>query len=179
MNHNGHMVNVLLAEDDDAEYELARLAFSRAWPGCRLIRFIHGMDLLDYLLARGRHAARVLDKSLPCIILLDLNMPVMSGREALMELKAVPALGTIPVIVFTNTGLQDEIYGAYELGANAFIRKPVSFEEFIEVVKALKLLWFDVAELPRPLNLPAGGAAADAYAPSGQMRSSSSSSKPK
>lgn len=179
MKHMGSPFSILLAEDHEDEYELARVAFANGWPECRLTRFIHGEALLDYLLARGSHAARVIDRSRSYLILLDLNMPVMGGHDTLMALKAAPELRTIPVVVFTNTGIQGEIDAAYELGANAFIRKPVKLEEFVKVVKALKLLWCDIAKLPSLPNLPAGGASPEAQAPSGQTLSSSSSSKPK
>jgi len=179
MNHKGITVNILMAEDDDAEFALAQEVFARSRLSARLTRFVDGRDLLDYLLARGRHARRVIEKNRPCIILLDMNMPAMDGRETLKELKTNPALRKLPVIMLTNSGGQEAVISAYDLGANSFIRKPLTFGEFVEAVNAMEQFWFDVAELPAPLDLPDRAAAPEAYAPSGQTRSSSSSSKPK
>ncbi len=179
MNHKGITVNILLAEDDDAEFELARQVFERSRLSARLTRFVNGAELLDFLLDRGRHAGRAIDKSRPCLILLDMNMPEMGGRETLKTLKSHPALRKLPVIMLTNSGDQEDVIGAYDLGVNSFIRKPLTFGEFVEVVNALKLFWFDVAELPAPLDLPGRDESEKSYAPSGHTRSSSSSSKPK
>jgi CheY-like chemotaxis protein len=178
MRHRDITVNILMAEDDDLDFELAEEVFARSRLSCRLYRFADGLDLLDFLLARGRHADRVIDKRVPCIILLDMNMPVMEGRATLKELKTNPSLRMLPVIMLTSTPAQEDVINAYDLGANSFVRKPLTFGEFVEVVNALKLFWFDVAELPVPLGLPGRGAD-QAYAPSGQTRSSSSSSNPK
>lgn len=172
MNHRATTVNILLAENDDAEFELVREAFAHSRLSCQLIRFAHGRDLQEYLLAQGRHAGRVIDKNIPCIILLDMDMPVMDGRDTLKALKSHPVLRRLPVIMLTGSAAQEDIINAYDLGANSFIRKPMTYGEFVEVVNALELFWFDVAVLPTPLDLPGRGAEPVAYAPSGRTRSS-------
>lgn len=153
-------VNVLLVEDDEREFGLAREAFAQSRLAHRLTRLENGQDLLDYLLARGRHAERVIDKNVPCIILLDMKMPVLDGPATLKALKGHPALRKLPVIMLTNSNSQEDVVGVYDLGANSFIRKPLTFAELAAAVNALKLFWFDLAELPLPLELPGRGAAA-------------------
>lgn len=170
MNQRATSVNILMAEDDDAEFELARKAFESSRLSCRLTRFANGKDLLDFLLAWGRHAGRVIDKSLPCIILLDMDMPVMDGRETLKALKTHPLLRRLPVIMLTGSAGQEEVINAYDLGVNSFVRKPLAYGDFIDAVNALKLFWFDVAALPVPLDLPGPDAEPQAHAPSARTR---------
>lgn len=148
------VVNILMAEDDDAEFALAREVFARSDMAHRLMRFENGKELIDYLLARGRHEGRVIDKSMPLVIILDMNMPVMEGRATLTKLKTDPCLRKLPVIMLTSSDAQEDIIDAYDSGANSYIRKPLTFAEFAVVVDAMKSFWFDIAELPRPLDLP-------------------------
>lgn len=172
MNQRATTVNILLAEDNDAEYALVREAFARSRLSCRLTRFPNGKDLLDFLLARGGHAGRVIDKNLPCIILLDMDMPVMDGRDTLKALKSDPRLRRLPVIMLTGSAAREDVINAYDLGANSFIRKPLNYGEFVEAVNALELFWFDVAVLPVPLDLPGRDAEPEASVTSGRTRSS-------
>ena len=83
------------------------------------------------------------------VILLDLNMPRKDGREALKEIKSNPDLHDIPVVVFTTSKAEEDIYRSYQLGVNSFITKPVTFDNLITVMQALGKYWFEIVELPQ------------------------------
>jgi len=140
-------IDILLAEDDEDDY----LLIAEALEESRLANKIHwvkdGEELLDYLYRRGDYAEPG-ESPTPGIILLDLNMPRKDGREALKEIKSDPALRKIPVIVLTTSKAEEDILRSYDLGVNSFIRKPVQFEAFVEIVKVLGKYWFEIVELP-------------------------------
>jgi CheY-like chemotaxis protein len=106
-----------------------------------------GEQLLDFLHHRGRYASPALSPR-PGIILLDLNMPKMDGREALVEIRAHPLLRSIPVIVMTTSSAERDIARAYDLGSNSFIRKPVTLAALANVMTVLGNYWFEVVSLP-------------------------------
>lgn len=139
---------VILMADDDAD---DRLLAQDALTECRLaneIRFVeNGEELLDYLHQRGKYGPPNTGPR-PGIILLDLNMPRKDGREALREIKADPELCRIPVVVLTTSRADTDIGRIYELGANSFITKPVTFESLVEVMRTLGKYWFEIVELP-------------------------------
>ena len=139
---------VILMADDDAD---DRLLAQDALTECRLaneIRFVeNGEELLDYLHQRGKYGPPNIVPR-PGIILLDLNMPRKDGREALREIKADPELCRIPVVVLTTSRADTDIGRIYELGANSFITKPVTFESLVEVMRTLGKYWFEIVELP-------------------------------
>jgi CheY-like chemotaxis protein len=98
-----------------------------------------------------RHAGKYEDPSTsprPGVILLDLNMPRKDGREALKEMKQDPNLKNIPVIVLTTSQAEEDIYSSYQLGANSFISKPVTFEALLHVLQGIGQYWVDIVELP-------------------------------
>jgi CheY-like chemotaxis protein len=107
----------------------------------------NGEELLDYLKRRGRFAPPASAPS-PGLILLDLNMPRKDGREALREIKEDPELCTIPVVILTTSKADTDIARIYELGANSFIAKPVSFDGLVDVMRVLGRYWFEIVELP-------------------------------
>lgn len=139
---------VILMADDDAD---DRLLAKDALTECRLANDLHfvedGEELLDYLQRRGKYTA-LADSPRPGLILLDLNMPKKDGREALKEIRAHPDLRKIPVVVLTTSKADTDIGRIYELGANSFISKPVSFDSLVEVMKILGRYWFEIVELP-------------------------------
>lgn len=134
--------------DDDAD---DRLLAKDALTECRLTNELHfvenGEELLDYLFRRGRYSQQV-DSPRPGLILLDLNMPRKDGREALKEIKADPDLRKIPVVVLTTSKADTDIGRIYELGANSFISKPVTFDSLVNVMKIIGKYWFEIVELP-------------------------------
>ena len=148
MNSNPKQPMVILMADDDAD---DRLLAKDALAECQLDGNLHfvenGEELLEYLQRRGKYS-QIADSPRPGLILLDLNMPRKDGREALREIKADPALRKIPVVVLTTSKADTDISRIYELGANSFISKPVSFESLVDVMKILGRYWFEIVELP-------------------------------
>ena len=102
---------------------------------------------MDYLYKRGKYA-KPGEPPRPGLILLDLNMPRKDGREALREIKADPQLRQIPIVVLTTSRSEEDVHCSYELGANSFISKPVTFVSLVEVMKTLGKYWFETVELP-------------------------------
>ncbi len=147
MNSSTKSIVILMADDDADDRLLAKDALTE----CRIANELHfvenGEELLDYLLRRGRYTA-LSDAPRPGLILLDLNMPKKDGREALKEIKADPELRKIPVVVLTTSRADTDIGRIYELGANSFISKPVSFDSLVDVMKILGRYWFEIVELP-------------------------------
>lgn len=140
-------VPIVLAEDDEDDQLIVRKAFNKARFRSPLQIVDNGRELMDYLKGRGKYQNREAFP-MPGLILLDLNMPVMSGEEALAEIKADKNLQHIPVVVLTTSDDQTGINRCYELGANTFITKPVTFSGFLNVVSELQLYWFSLVELP-------------------------------
>jgi CheY-like chemotaxis protein len=139
-------VVVLMAEDDEEDRMMARDALAEANAGVELHCVEDGEDLLEYLRRRGRWASTAAPR--PALVLLDLNMPRKDGREALREMKADPELRSLPVVVLTTSREEEEIARTYNLGANSFIRKPVTFAGLVGVMRTIGAYWFDTVELP-------------------------------
>jgi len=138
---------ILIAEDDADDRYLLQTAFAEV--GCsEQIDFVeNGIEVLNYL--DNIYAGNDIDiKVLPGFILLDLNMPKKDGREVLKELKQHPVFKKIPVIVFTTTKNEIEIKRCYELGANSYIIKPISFDALLKVVENIRSFWFHTASIP-------------------------------
>lgn len=139
-------ITILIADDDQEDRMLAEDALKES----RLVndvRFVEdGEELLDYLHHRGRFAEP--DSSpRPGMILLDLNMPRMDGREALRLIKGDPDLRRIPVVVLTTSKAEEDIYRSYDLGVNSFIIKPVTFESLVNIMRVLERYWFEIVEI--------------------------------
>ena len=140
-------VTILMADDDQDDC----LLVSRAFEASRLVndlRFVaDGEELMDYLHRRGKYAdAQAAPR--PGLILLDLNMPRKDGREALKEIKNNAAIREIPVVILTTSKDEEDILRSYNLGANSYITKPVTFEGLCNVMKSLGKYWFEIVELP-------------------------------
>jgi CheY-like chemotaxis protein len=136
-----------MADDDEDDCMLAReaLAESRLANDLHIVR--DGEELMDYLYQRGRYADPK-SSPRPGLILLDLNMPKKDGREALKEIKNDPELRQIPVVVLTTSKAEEDIYRTYDLGANSFIIKPMTFAALVEVMRTIGKYWFEIVELP-------------------------------
>ena len=142
---------ILMADDDADDRVLARDAMEEGRLGNSL-RFVEdGQELMDYLHRVGKYANA--DAPRPGLILLDLNMPRKDGRQALREIKQNPELRTIPVVVLTTSKTEEDILRTYDLGANSFITKPVTFDRLVEIVRTLDRYWFNLVELPRPRSV--------------------------
>lgn len=139
-------VPILVADDDIEDCEMIRDAFLES----RLLNrvdFVHnGEELLEFLnLCETAENSQV---CLPGLILLDLNMPKMDGREVLRVLKSSSRLHHIPVVVLTTSQAEEDIIRSYNLGANSFITKPIEFEALVQTLKDLGRYWFEIVELP-------------------------------
>lgn len=140
-------ISILMADDDEEDCVLTAKAFRKNHFGNEL-HFVHdGEELLDYLHNRGRFADAASHPQ-PGLILLDLNMPRMDGREALEALKSDPRLRHIPVVVLTSSKAELDVVASYNLGVNSYITKPVTFEGLVSVVGNLGNYWFNLVELP-------------------------------
>lgn len=137
---------ILMADDDDDDFVLTQKALRESKLLNKLVRVRDGEELLDYLLAQGDYKGQEVER--PGVILLDLNMPRKDGREALKEIKSHPSLNDIPVVVFTTSKAEEDIYRSYKLGVNSFITKPVTFDNLISVMTSLGKYWFEIVELP-------------------------------
>lgn len=140
-------VTILMADDDEDDCMLAQEALAES----RLANDLHfvqdGEELLDYLYQRGQFIEQSKSPR-PGLILLDLNMPRKDGREALREIKLDPQLRHIPIVILTTSRSEEDIYRSYNLGANSFITKPVTFASLVEVMKIIGRYWFEIVELP-------------------------------
>ena len=138
---------ILLVEDNPDDVELTRIAFEEAKVANQLVVVRDGAEALDYLFARGEHAGRD-PTALPSIVLLDLNLPRVDGRQVLAQIKSDPDLRRIPVVVLTTSPSEDDILHAYDQHVNSYIRKPVDLDEFFAVLKAIDDYWLGSVALP-------------------------------
>ena len=147
MDRNGSPITILMADDDHDDCMLTKEAAEEA----RLANCLHfvedGEELIDYLHHQGQYTDTTKSPR-PGLILLDLNMPRKDGREALAEIKADPELRRIPVVVLTTSQAEEDVLGTYDLGANSFITKPVTFEGLVDLVTVLGKYWFGIVQLP-------------------------------
>ena len=131
---------ILLVEDNPDDVELTRIAFAEAKVANHLVVVGDGVEALDYLFARGQYAHRDPD-DLPSIVLLDLNLPKVDGREVLQAIRANEKTRALPVVVMTTSTEPFDVEASYALGVNSYIRKPVDFEQFVWAVKQVGLYW--------------------------------------
>ncbi len=138
---------ILMAEDDSDDQLLVRDALQEAGFGLDLRFVSNGVQLLDYLHQRNQFQTTGASPR-PGLIILDLNMPKMDGREALKEIKANPELKKIPVVILTTSTADPDIAKAYDLGANSFISKPAAYNMLVNIMRAIGQYWFNVVVLP-------------------------------
>lgn len=147
MKPQGKGITILLAEDDADDRLLVKEALTEGRVLNDLRSVEDGEELLDYLRRRGRYADPETSPR-PGLVLLDLNMPRKDGREALREIKGDPDLKRIPIVVMTTSKAEEDVLRSYDLGANSYITKPVTFERLVELMKVLGRYWFELVELP-------------------------------
>jgi CheY-like chemotaxis protein len=141
---NAKLISVLLVDDDPGDVLLVREAFEDNKVGNLLFVVNDGVEAMRYVRGEGAHSGAMR----PDLILLDLNLPRKSGIEVLAEIKGDPSLSTIPVIVLTTSEAEEDIVGAYKLHANAYITKPVDFEQFTRIVHQIDDFFIGLVKLP-------------------------------
>jgi two-component system, response regulator len=134
------MATILLVEDNRDDVELTLHALRKNGMGNNVVVVRDGQEALDYLFASGTHAGRHANAT-PDLVLLDLNLPKISGLDVLRAIRADPRTKRIPVVILTTSDDQADILGGYDLGTNSYVRKPVDFDEFYATVKELETFW--------------------------------------
>lgn len=145
--HTGRPITIVVAEDDPDDRMLIEEAFEENHLKNTVVFVEDGEQLLDYLRCEGEYADQE-DRDPVGVILLDLNMPRMDGREALAIIKADPKLHRIPVVVLTTSKAEEDVLRTYDLGVNSFVTKPVTFAGLVDVVRTLSHYWFEIVVLP-------------------------------
>jgi CheY-like chemotaxis protein len=140
----GRSIEVLLVEDDPGDVLMTKEAFQDYKLSNQLHVVTDGAEAMDFLRRQGEHA----DKPRPDLVLLDLNLPRMDGREVLQAIKSDPELASIPVVILTTSEAEEDVLRSYSLHANAYVTKPVDFERFIEVVRQIDDFFVTVVRLP-------------------------------
>lgn len=140
----GKPIQILLVEDNPDDIVLTREAIGDARIANELNAVMDGEAAMAYLRKEGEFA----DAPRPDIVILDLNLPKKDGREVLREIRAEPNLTSLPIIVLSTSGAEDDIVGAYAEHVNAYIQKPVDFDEFLRVVRSMEEFWLSIVKLP-------------------------------
>ncbi len=149
MTANRNIAPILMADDDVDDRLMAGKAVTENRLANPFRTVNNGEELLDYLRHQGKYSDPA-SAPKPCLILLDLNMPKMDGREALRILKDDENLRKIPVVIMTTSQAEEDILVSYNVGANSYITKPVTFDGLMKVMKTLKDYWLEIVELPAP-----------------------------
>jgi CheY-like chemotaxis protein len=138
-------IDVLLVEDDPGDVLMTREAFEDYKVRNNLYVATNGVEAMEFLQKKGEHA----NAPTPDLILLDLNLPRMDGREVLAAVKENPELRSIPIVVLTTSEAEEDVARSYSLHANAYVTKPVDFERFVSVVQQIDDFFVSVVRLPR------------------------------
>jgi CheY-like chemotaxis protein len=137
-------IEVLLVEDDPGDVLMTREAFADYKIANNLSVVTNGEDAIAYMRKLGRFSG----VATPDLVLLDLNLPRRNGREVLLEIKGDPDLRRVPVVILTTSEADEDVAAAYDLHANAYVRKPVDFEQFVTAVRAIDDFFITVVRLP-------------------------------
>jgi CheY-like chemotaxis protein len=137
-------IEVLLVEDDPGDVLMTREAFADYKIANNLSVVTNGEDAIAYMRKQGEFA----HVASPDLVLLDLNLPRRNGREVLLEIKGDPDLRRVPVVILTTSEADEDVAAAYDLHANAYVRKPVDFEQFVTAVRAIDDFFITVVRLP-------------------------------
>ncbi len=144
-------ITILMADDDEDDRLLTQDELAESRVLNELFFVEDGVELLEYLERKGKFSEKE-SSPRPGLILLDLNMPRMDGREALQAIKANPNLKGIPVVILTTSKQEEDMVKGYDLGAASYITKPVTFEGLVELMQTLGKYWVEFVELPTPQN---------------------------
>lgn len=137
-------MNILLVEDNPADMRLVREALAESTVEAALHWVADGSAALDFLHRRGAHA----QAPVPDLVLLDLNLPGIGGKEVLAEIKRDPQLGSVPVVVLTSSAARQDVLDAYRAHGNAYMVKPTDFEDYLSLVSRIQSYWLDAVLLP-------------------------------
>lgn len=148
MNKNRRPVNILLIEDNPGDVRLTQEAFKEGKMNIQLNVVMDGVEALEYLHKNGEFA----DAIKPDLILLDLNLPKKDGREVLEVIKKDEQLMSIPVVVLTTSGAEQDISNSYRLHANCYLNKPIEFDKFFDIIQKVEDFWLSTTVLPTMIN---------------------------
>jgi len=148
---------ILLVDDSDDDCTLMRRAFAKSNVLNPVLAVHSGPEAIDYLSSTGKYANRA-EYPLPALILLDIKMPGMSGLDVLRWVRSQPGLRTLRVVMLTTSRDLRDMNSAYQLGANSFLTKPVDFERFVEITRALSGYWLWLDQAPQSFRPPPGEA---------------------
>jgi chemotaxis family two-component system response regulator Rcp1 len=137
-------IDILMVEDNPGDARLTQEALKESKMLNNLHHVRDGVEAMSFLRREGKYG----DAPIPDIILLDLNLPRKDGREVLAELKEMPRLKNIPVVVLTTSDAEQDILMSYDLHANCYITKPVDLEKFIEIIRGIENFWLSIVKLP-------------------------------
>jgi CheY-like chemotaxis protein len=137
---------ILLAEDNPKDVELTLEALSEHNLANQVVVVKDGVEAMEFLRCEGKYKMR--RQGNPAVVLLDIKMPRMDGMEVLKAIRSDPTLKMLPVVILTSSREEPDLKKCYELGANAYVVKPVDFKEFIEAVKQVGVFWAVINELP-------------------------------
>lgn len=140
---------IMLVEDNLNDIDLTLAALEELHLANEIVVVRDGAEALDYLYCRGKFAGRT--DGLPAVVLLDIKMPKVSGLEVLRQMKSDPALNNLPVVMLTSSREEPDLAASYALGANAYVVKPVDFQQFVDAVRQIGVFWAVVNE-PPPRN---------------------------
>jgi len=143
-----HSKAIVLVEDNEDDEKLTLMAFEKNGIANKIIVLRDGEEALDYLFGTGPYADRDLGDK-PQVIMMDLKLPKIGGLEVLKKIREDDRTKYLPVVVLTSSKEDQDIIQAYNLGTNAYVRKPVDFIHFIEAIKQLGLFWLILNEYPR------------------------------
>jgi CheY-like chemotaxis protein len=141
-----NLKRILLAEDSARDAELALNALAAHHLANEVVHVRDGAEALDYLYRRGEFAGR--PSADPAVVLLDLKMPKVDGLEVLRVIKGDPQLKRIPVVVMTSSREEGDLLRSYDLGVNAYVVKPMKFQEFVEAIRQVGSFWAVINEPP-------------------------------
>jgi chemotaxis family two-component system response regulator Rcp1 len=137
-------IDILLVEDNEGDVHLTREALKRAKVRNQVHTTSDGVEAMQFLRREGEFK----DAPRPDLVLLDLNLPNMDGREVLAAMKSDASLRTIPIVVVTSSAAEQDIVKTYDLNANAYVTKPVDLQQFLHVIGALGDFWLEIVKLP-------------------------------
>ena len=140
--------SILLIDDNENDVLLAQRALKKNNISNEVVVARDGREALDYLFCKGKYARRDVNCNPPVVALLDLKMPRLNGLEVLKQIRENPKTKNLPVVILTSSNEDSDLIQSYDLGCNAYIRKPVDFNQFAEAVKQLGLFWLVLNEPP-------------------------------